>query len=110
MDTTVFLLMGGIGGIMFDMFYSSLGFEGFNTTLQTCPRLKQGDIVQIALESMLLLGSLYTSSDKMQAFAAGALFGGLIPKFAALYGSRYILFEFDPSTGAITPNIRQTGG
>lgn len=108
-DTSVFILLGGTMGVVFDMFYGSTGLPGFNDSLQSCPRLKMGDIVQIGLESLILLGSLYTNSNKLQSFAAGMLFGGLIPKVSAVNGARYIFFDFDPSSGTISPIARLTG-
>ena len=108
-DVSAFLLLGGIGGVVFDMFYASTGLPGFDDELPSCQRLKFGDIIQIGLESLVLLGSLYTKSDKLRSFASGLLFGGLIPKLSALNGPRYILFDLDPATGAIMPVGRLTG-
>ena len=108
-DISAFLLLGGIGGIVFDMFYGSTGLPGYDNPLQSCQRLKFGDIIQVGIESVILLGSLYTNSDKLKSFASGLLFGGLIPKLSAINGPRYILFDFDPATGAIMPVGRLTG-
>ena len=107
-DTGVYMGAGAIGGMIIDMFYGSMGGPGFNTSLgPKCSGLKQGDVLQIAGESVLLLASMFGKSWRLSGFMAGVLFGGLLPKiFAAMGLSRYGIFDFDPSTGTITPKGR----
>lgn len=109
-DVGIYMGAGVIAGVIVDMFYGSMGGPGYNTSLgAVCKGLKQGDILQITGESLLLLASLFGSSWRLTGFAAGTLFGGLLPKiFAAMGWSRYGIFNYDPSTGTITPKARLT--
>ena len=100
-------IVGLILGFVGDMFYGSLGLPGYKHPTPQCSALMIGDLYQIGGFAGLGLAASLLQSTTASTFAWGGMIGTLVPKMLAANGiSRYGLFDFDPSSGVITPKFR----
>ena len=102
------MTMIGIGtllGIGADFMWQSLGLPGRTNAIQGCPALNEGDVTQFAAAAFLTFIGFLTGSKSLPAFTFGMATGLLIPKVFMPYLKmpRYILFNYDATSGAIAP-------
>lgn len=95
----------GMGG---DAVYGIMGLPGYNEKIPNCSAITVGDALQILLYSGFTLVGVLTNSVAIPAFTAGLLIGKLIPTIVTpAFGlPRYIIVDFDPQSGSLTPSFR----
>ena len=102
------MTMMGIGtllGMGADFMWQSFGLPGRTNAIQGCPALNEGDIFQFAGAAFLTFVGFLTGSRSLPAFTFGIATGLLIPKVFTPYLKmpRYVLFNYDPTSGAVAP-------
>lgn len=104
---TVLLMGVGLGFISDAMWYS-LGLPGTKSAIKGCDMLKEGDVLQLLLAGGLTLLGFMMNIKILPPIMFGTTFGMLIPKIVTPYLGlpRYILFDYDPTTGSINPRGR----
>lgn len=95
----------GMGG---DAIYGIMGLPGYNENIPNCQAITVGDALQILLYAGFTLVGVLTNSVAIPAFTSGLLIGKLIPTIVTpAFGlPRYIIVDFDPQSGSLTPAIR----
>ena len=95
----------GMGG---DAIYGIMGLPGYNENIPNCQAVTVGDALQILLYAGFTLVGVLTNSVAIPAFTSGLLIGKLIPTIVTpAFGlPRYIIVDFDPASGSLTPSFR----
>lgn len=100
--------VGTLVGIVSDFMWQSLGLPGRTNAIQGCPALNEGDVTQFAAAAFLTVIGFMTGSKSLPAFTFGIATGLLIPKVFMPYLKlpRYVFFDYNSTTGAISPRGR----
>lgn len=105
MGTMTVIAFGGLLGMLADAFWYSLGFPGSNRKVPGCGILSEGDVIQLGLTGGATFLGFMTGNKIAPALTFGVMMGMMIPKLVTPFLGlpRYILFDYNPESGAIKP-------
>lgn len=104
MNTMTVIAFGGLLGMFADAFWYSL-IPSTSRKVPGCGILTEGDLMQFGLAGGATFLGFMTGNKIAPALTFGVMIGMMIPKIVTPFLGlpRYILFDYNPESGAIKP-------